>query len=139
MAEWQIQARFIELFKSELPEQIAFHIPNSHASSIKNRFWMTKIGLLSGVPDIFMPQGVRFVASESHACAHYNGFFIEFKSKAGVLSENQQSVIKTLAEKGYPTLITCSHHLALAACILYLHAPARLSQVFPSCCPVPLS
>lgn len=136
MSEWHVQAEFIKLFRILFPDRMAFHVPNAHAYSVKNRFYMSKIGLLAGVPDIFIPESSSFGITSTQGISNtpadckYNGLFIEFKSKSGTLSGNQQSVIALLAEKGYPTFVTRSTHIAILACSLYFHAPQRLFPTF---------
>lgn len=89
--EHQLQVACIKWFRYNYPQLIIFAIPNGSHRHIAVASKLKAEGVLSGVPDIFMP----IANSES------NGLFIEMKAGKNKLTENQIEVINKLKGNGY--------------------------------------
>ncbi len=101
----------------QLEPELLFAIPNQARRSRANAGRMLAEGLLSGVPDVL-------VAVPRGDCG---GFWIEFKSRDGVLSENQRLMLARLTKIGYATVVVRSAAEAQAAITAYLNMPTRKS------------
>lgn len=75
--------------------ELMFHIPNGSNKSIATAVKFKKMGLKSGVPDIFLP-----VAREG-----YHGLFIEMKAKGGRTSDKQDWWLEELSKQGYLAVV----------------------------------
>lgn len=73
------------------PEKRIFSIPNGARTAMSVAVRLKRTGLLSGVPDLFIP----------HAHGGYFGFFIEIKSKTGRISDEQSDFLHFLGGQKY--------------------------------------
>ncbi len=99
----------------QLEPELLFAIPNQARRSRANAGRMLAEGLLSGVPDVL-------VAVPRGDCG---GFWIEFKSRDGVLSENQRLMLARLTKIGYATVVVRSVIEATSAITAYLNLPTK--------------
>jgi len=88
----------------------AFAIPNGFLDTKAKRIRAWKEGVLSGVPDIFIP----FPSNGLH------GLFIEFKAKGGTLSLPQKEFINYARSTGYKAEVVFSLREALSVLKDYL-------------------
>jgi len=72
-----------------------FHIPNGSNKSISQAVKFKRMGLKSGVPDIFLAIPMN----------GFHGLFIERKAKKGVISPTQKEWLKRLNEQGYRAVV----------------------------------
>jgi hypothetical protein len=87
VTEHHEQVLLIAWFKKLYPNVIIFAIPNGGKRNLVAAMKLKQEGVLSGVPDIFIPEFK---------------IFIEMKKKdGGKLSQNQKDVIKELTRIGY--------------------------------------
>lgn len=93
--ESELQIQCVEWFKIKYPKKLIFSIPNGAKKSLLTALRMRREGLLSGVPDLFIPEPFR----------NFSGLFIEMKSKYGKLSSNQKDVIQKLRERNYAVYV----------------------------------
>jgi hypothetical protein len=73
--------------------RMLFHIPNGGKRDIVTASFMKKMGVLAGVPDLFLPA--------KSGGKKYCGLFIEMKSSSGKLSKKQEEVKSYLEQSGY--------------------------------------
>ena len=107
MTEYDIQKSFFEwVYHREVRDEryrLIHHTPNSSQFTIGHGVKMKRIGLRSGIPDVFVP-----IASKG-----FHGLYIEFKSEKGKLNKNQRDVIKQLRKQGYRVeIIRCPREAA---------------------------
>jgi len=111
-SEHQIQKAFFEWLRVKYPavEDLTWATPNAGKRSLLVAMRMKSEGLKPGVPDVFMawPRG------------QWHGMFIEFKSKNGRLTDNQEFFINTLAQYGYYTTVVYSLDEAMEQVEWYL-------------------
>jgi hypothetical protein len=89
-----------------------FAIPNGGARHIVAATKLKAEGVLSGVPDLFLPRRVGGRA----------GLFIEMKrSKGGSLSESQKAMIERLTDAGYTCAVCKGADEAILATEAYLN------------------
>lgn len=74
---------------------LLFHIPNERKCTPAQGYFLQKMGVKSGVPDLFLPV----------ARGRYHGLFIEMKAQKGRLSENQANWLKDLRLQGYAAAV----------------------------------
>ena len=74
--------------------KVTWHTPNQRNCSPQRGNKLRKMGVLSGVPDIFMaiPKG------------GYSGLFIEMKSPKGNLTPAQKMMLERLNNQGYKAI-----------------------------------
>ena len=89
--EHQEQVDFINLFKVMYRDVIIFAIPNGGLRHIAVAKKLKKEGVLSDVPDLFVPQWFLWIEMK--------------KEKGGVLSEPQKKMISALKSFGYQVII----------------------------------
>lgn len=86
----QIQA--VDWFRKQYPQRIICAIPNGYG---KVKIWVAviwkKLGLLSGMPDLLIPEPSGI----------YHGCFAETKSKKGVVSLAQKRIHEELESRGF--------------------------------------
>lgn len=88
--------QWAELQSGKYPElRLLFHIPNGGKRNAREAARFKKMGVKSGVPDLFLP-----VAKKG-----FHGLWIEMKSKKGRLSENQIAFLKELDKQSYKTAV----------------------------------
>ena len=93
------------------PELDLLHsIPNGQHTTKRNRASLVKSGLLSGIPDLFLPAPRN----------GYNGLYIELKSATGYLSKSQKNLIAKLIDCGYKVLICREFYDAVSELERYL-------------------
>lgn len=107
--ESDIQVVCINWFKVQYPNHMIFHIPNGGKRSMREAVKFKKMGVLAGVPDLFIP--------EIYGCKH--GLFIELKSEKGKVSKNQTDVIVKLQSRGYRVEVCNGFHEFVTACRRY--------------------
>lgn len=124
LTEHQEQSNLIEWWSVasityKLPKECLFAIPNSGVGfgaggGLRGKILgalMKKEGMRSGVPDLFLayPRG------------QYHGLFIEMKrTKGGVVSDNQKSMLEILKGQGYACVVCKGFMEATEKINLYL-------------------
>lgn len=88
----------------------AFAIPNGFLDTKSKRIRAWKEGVLSGVPDTFIP----FPSKGFH------GLFIEFKAKGGAISMPQEAFLNYARSTGYKAEVVFSLREALQVLKEYL-------------------
>jgi len=92
--EWMEQAVFVEEFRYRYPNLLLFHIPNGEYRNKQTAARLKKMGVLPGVPDLFIPK--------------YR-IFIEMKnSVGGKLSKSQKEMIEMLRNECFMTVIVAN-------------------------------
>lgn len=91
----------------------AFAIPNGFLDTKSKRIRAWKEGMVSGVPDVFIP----FPSNGLH------GLFIEFKAKGGTLSIPQEAFLNYARSTGYKAEVVFSLKEALQVLKAYLEVP----------------
>lgn len=113
------QARFFAVIRrmalsAKRPElkglELAFAIPNGFLDSKSKRIRAHREGVLSGVPDVFIP-----IPSKG-----FHGLFLEFKRQGGRVTKAQASFINSVAHRGYKAQVVFSCQEALYATMDYL-------------------
>jgi len=100
-SEDAIQATYFQWVRLQqrfYPElQLLFHIPNGGSRHILEAYKMKKMGVLAGIPDVFL--------AYANCINDWNGFFIEFKSEKGKLSKEQIIIHDKLRQAGYKVVV----------------------------------
>ena len=113
-SEHQEQSRFFAVVRRMAEKdhrlQGAFAIPNGYLDSKSKRVRAWQEGVLSGVPDIFIPW-----PSGGH-----HGLFLEFKALGGTVSEAQKVFIDLVAPRGYKAQVVFGLRQALEVLKEYL-------------------
>jgi hypothetical protein len=86
-----------------------FAIPNGGHRDIRVAVKLKSEGVMSGVPDLFLPEPVG-----------YHGLFVEMKSEKGTLSESQKDEKTILEDRGYKVVVCYSAEEAIEAVKEYL-------------------
>lgn len=60
-SEYMQQVRFVAWFRFRYPEEIIFHIPNGGGRSKVEGAKLKNMGVLAGVPDLFIPSRRLFI------------------------------------------------------------------------------
>ena len=103
--------KWAELQSNKYPELLLlFHIPNGSNKSIAQATQFKRMGLKSGVPDLFLPV----------ARNNYHGLFIEMKAGKGKTSENQNKWINELKMQGYCVEVAKGCNIAIEILKNYL-------------------
>lgn len=89
---------------------IAFHIPNGGLRSKREAHTFKLMGVLPGVPDVFIPIGT----TDKH------GLYIEFKDEKGRLSDAQKELHPKLIRAGYAVEVCRSAEEGIKAVEYYL-------------------
>ena len=114
--ELQIQKSIIKWARcasSVRPELELLHsIPNGQNTTPKNRKNLVLSGLLSGIPDLFLPV----------ARGGFHGLYIELKTETGRLSVIQKKIMKLLSEQGYKTIVSRNSWDAISEIELYIQS-----------------
>lgn len=117
--ENEIQMAFFQwlaFHEKKHPELSLFYaIPNGTNKSYTARMVHQATGLKSGVPDVHLPIANGF----------YNGLYIEFKAKRGVVSDKQQEWHERLRNVGHRVEIIRSWTDAANLVIDYLKLPVK--------------
>jgi hypothetical protein len=91
--EHELQKNCLTWFKMQYPKYsgLIFHIPNERKQSPQAGARAKAIGTLAGVADVFLS-----VPNEA-----YHGFYIEFKSIKGKMTDNQEIFRTNVLSNGY--------------------------------------
>lgn len=120
-SENQIQAAYFEwatLASRKYRELLAvYHVPNGSYKSPSMRGLFKRIGQKAGVPDVHLP-----VARDGKS-----GFWIEFKSKKGRLSDIQKVWISLLESLGHVVIVSRDWMEAADATLEYLGKPKQFA------------
>lgn len=90
--------------------QGAFAIPNGFLDTKGKRIRAWQEGVLSGVPDVFIPWPSR----------GHHGLFLEFKASKGRVTKAQQEFINLVSPRGYKAQVVYGLREALEAIKAYL-------------------
>ena len=89
------QSRFFAILRRMEPSypglRGAFAIPNGFLDTKAKRIKASREGVLSGVPDIFIPWPHK----------GFHGLFLEFKKPGGRVTQAQQEYLNLMASRGY--------------------------------------
>jgi hypothetical protein len=88
----------------------AFAIPNGFLDSKSKRIRATQEGVLSGVPDIFIPWPKN----------GHHGLFLEFKKPGGRVTKAQQDYLNLMASRGYKAQVVFGLREALEVLKAYI-------------------
>ena len=91
---------------------LLFAIPNGGFRHIATARKLKREGVKAGVPDVFLP----------YAAKNSAGLFLEFKTKKGKTSENQDGWIEALRREGYAVVVVRSAEEAVFCVAGYLRA-----------------
>jgi len=89
--EFQLQCQCVEWFRMQYPKKTIFAIPNGGKRNVIEAVNFKRMGVLKGVPDLFIP----------HPKKGYNGYFIELKTSKGKTSKEQDLLIGGLRLNSY--------------------------------------
>jgi len=95
--------------------QGAFAIPNGFLDTKAKRIRASREGILSGVPDVFIPW-----PSGGH-----HGLFLEFKKADGRVTKAQESFLNLVASRGYKAKVVYGLRDALETLKAYLAEDQR--------------
>lgn len=113
------QKAFVQWFRTQYPAhaQLCFHIPNGGLRSKREAATLKKLGVVAGIPDIFIarPQVERFNLPPNHPSAFgekaHHGLFIEMKrsiiagSARPRISPQQSEMINLLTKQDYQAVV----------------------------------
>jgi len=118
--EHEIQVSFFQWLALAYPNayRVTWATPNAAKRSYRMVTAMKAEGLRSGVPDVFMamPRG------------KFHGLFLEFKSHAGKLTENQTIYVTNLRSEGYQVEVVHTLLEAMSIVVPYLGLPCQLLE-----------
>jgi hypothetical protein len=111
-----IQINFIAWFKYTYPElqNYIFHFANERKCSIIEGKILKRMGVKSGVSDVFLAYPVVSDKETKH------GLWIEIKTEKGKLSITQKEFLKNMKKVGYATAVAKSPDECKEAIIDYL-------------------
>ena len=103
--EYQIQCAFVEYVATKHPHyrQLLIHIPNEGRRSWREGKRQKALGLTRGVADLFFCHPI--IDGETQ---HYCGLWIEIKTGAGRISNEQKTFIAAMLAQGYQAKIARS-------------------------------
>jgi hypothetical protein len=114
MSEHLEQSRFFAVIRRMAVKdsrlQGAFAIPNGFLDTKGKRIRAWQEGVLSGVPDVFIPWPSK---------GHY-GLFLEFKKAGGRVTKAQTDFLALMASRGYKAQVVFGLREALEALKAYL-------------------
>lgn len=90
--------------------KVTFHIPNERKQNKVFGLVMAHMGVISGVPDLFM----------AYASQGFYGMFIEMKSKKGKLTNHQKNMIGLLTDNNYLVKVAYGSEQAIQIMSAYL-------------------
>lgn len=96
--EHQTQVAAINWFRMQYPGKLIHAIPNGGARNIVTARKLKAEGVVSGVPDLFIPEPL----------GQYHGLFVEMKVKGGRLRDTQKGMIGNLEGRGYKCAVCWS-------------------------------
>ena len=85
------QQGFVQWFRLRFPETLIFHIPNGSFRNIVTAQRLRKEGVVAGIPDLFIPDWNCWVEMK--------------RVRGGVISDEQERIIKYLEEIGHSVII----------------------------------
>ena len=85
------QINTVNWFRHNYKELLIFHIPNGEKRDVRTAMKLKKLGVVAGVPDLFIPSHQLWVEMK--------------KVKGGVVSQAQKEMIAYLESVGYTVLI----------------------------------
>lgn len=94
--EDKYQCEYKKWFSLRYPKVLMWHTPNGGSRNKIEADKFKRMGVLAGVPDIFIPLAKN----------GYNGFFIELKTESGKATASQKEVMALLKQNGYK-VTTC--------------------------------
>jgi hypothetical protein len=108
------QSRFFAVLKRLEPTypglRGAFAIPNGFLDTKAKRIRATQEGVLSGVPDVFIPWPLK----------GFHGLFLEFKRPGGRVTKGQEEYLNLMASRGYKAQVVFGLREALEALKEYM-------------------
>lgn len=117
-SEHQEQSRFFAVIRrmaeTDPRLQGAFAIPNGFLDSKSKRIRAWEEGILSGVPDVFIPW-----PSKGH-----HGLFLEFKAQGGRVTKAQEDFLNLAHSRGYKAQVVYGLREGLQALKDYLEEEA---------------
>ena len=104
--EANLQKACIKWFRLQYPQILIFAIPNEGRHSIQYRVHQARMGVVSGIPDLFIAHprydlvdyGFRDGGQQK---IYTHGMFIEMKSKDGTVKKNQKTIMSKLKSEGF--------------------------------------
>ncbi len=94
MKELELQKNCVKWFRYQHGDKILFHVPNGGHRNIAEAFKFKLMGVLAGVPDLFL----------AFPKNGFGGLFIELKTKSG-LTQKQGDMIVALKKAGYAVAV----------------------------------
>ena len=120
---WSQQASVRKMFPQLA---LLYHIPNERKCTPQQGARLKRMGVKSGVPDIFLPVGVQKIDSVDRGQytiirTKYNGPYIELKRlRGGTVSAAQKQWIARLRDAGYAVEVCKGWEAAAAVITNYL-------------------
>lgn len=114
LTEHEEQVIFVTYCRNHKNKEVhnIFAIPNGGKRSLLTAIKLKNEGVLSGVPDLFLP----------YPSKQYHGIFFEMKkSKGGTVSSEQKAIIERLNNNGYKAVVCKGAQEAIAALEAYLN------------------
>jgi hypothetical protein len=111
------QKAYVKWFRLAYRDELLHSIPNHLIRSQAQAMNEYSMGMLAGIPDIFIPA----------PNARYHGLYVEMKRReGGIVSGAQDSVIARLNHKGYHAIVAQGWHEAMEATQEYFSIPLSL-------------
>jgi hypothetical protein len=85
------QFGFLIWFHKKFPGVLIYHCPNGEKRSIKTAVRLKKMGVVAGIPDLFVPAWMLYIELK--------------REKGGVVSEAQKKIMSYLTRHGYTCLV----------------------------------
>jgi hypothetical protein len=85
------QYGFLIWFHRKFPDVLIYHCPNGEKRSIKTAVRLKKMGVVAGIPDLFVPSWKLFIEMK--------------RTKGGVISPDQKKIMSYLQRVGYTCLV----------------------------------
>ena len=105
------QIQFVKWFYLQYPKLKIIHIPNEGKRTPRGGAVLKKMGLLPGVPDLFIP-AIR---------KGKGGMFIEMKSSKGIATKSQIEFLKWANDNDYCAIVCNRAEAAITATKAYLN------------------
>ena len=98
-SELQIQIALVQWINKEYPVQAETlaHFNNSGSSPFR-QMWLTKAGVISGQPDLFLASPVQIWNDRPE---FFHGLFLELKTEIGGAKPEQKARLELLSKRGY--------------------------------------
>ncbi len=85
------QFGFLIWFHQKFPGVLIYHCPNGEKRSIKTAVRLKKMGVVAGIPDLFVPSWMLYIEMK--------------RENGGVVSEAQKKIMSYLTRHGYTCLV----------------------------------